>query len=563
MVTVVLAVSFAAPLAFCAGEKNAQEDAFVPMSYLQKIQWRDSQSAESEVITIANHTSQVLRFDRPVVRVAVSDPDICDLIFVGADDILVNAKKIGKANLIAWDQDGNVATYGLQSSLDVERLDKIIHRIDEKAQVRIVPFNNTVAVYGSAETSLKLRQIQDAVKAFDEKSLNYMSIHEPKQVLLEVRFAEVNRTLADKFKFDLMSISRWGPLGISAGQTGGMAAGSSGGAFIPKGNVWDFGNMMTQNPTQSVTDIFWGYYNRRYYIQPYLQWLEQKGVLTIMARPNLIAKEGEESNFEVGGEYPVPVASSNGEIQIGFKKYGTNMKFTPEILDGGVIRLKLRAEVSQIDTSTTVTTGGVSVPGITQRIQSTVVELKEDQTLVIGGILNQKVDKVHRTTPFLSNLPVVGRLFTADSVSRTDIELLIVITPHIAQSVELNDNKTFYSDPKVIKESTRVFAPPFANERADSVDNVVMQNEPREDRGMVWNEKKSADVFAESLAKRMGDQAEEPERSWGWKSQKAKVITREGADVRRIPEKVVYDDKSNTVDPTAKTKVLQNPLVHN
>lgn len=224
--------------------------------------------------------------------------------------------------------------------------------------------------------------------------------------------------------------------------------------------------------------------------------------------------------------FPRSFRSSPPLFQVEYKEYGTNMTFTPEILEGGIVRLKLKAEVSAIDKSTTVTAAGISVPGTTKRAQRTVVELRENETLVIGGILTQSVSRHHQKTPFFSDIPLLGRLFTEDDITQNDIELLIVITPHIVHAMSLDEKKDFY-DAKAVESATRTLAPPHPNEIGNTIDGLIVQKEPREQTKSEfkswWNEKSSADQFAETVAQRFEEKKPESERSWGWKSQPSRT----------------------------------------
>lgn len=429
----------------------------------------------SSTVKITKDTTHVLRFNRDIARVAVSNPAICDITNAGARDILVNAKDAGDANLIVWDKDNNVATYQLSTSLNMERLRALLSGIDPTANISVIPFNKTVAVYGTAATSVKLKQIQDAAKAFDEKVICFVSLRESKQVLLEVRFAEVDRNQNKDFKFDVQGVTRFWAFGNITGQTGALSeAGES--VYSAEHAVVEYETLQSGLGVQSVGNLFFPFVSRSLWLTPYLNFLESKNILRVIARPNLLAKEGEEASFLVGGEYPIPTTSTTSGTTITYKDYGTSLKFTPEVLENDVLRLKVAAEVSELDTTTSVTSGGVSVPGLTKRNQSTIAELSANESLVIAGIITQRITKNNRKTPYLGDVPVLGRLFNADEYERADVELIVVITPHLVRPLKLEEKKEFYK-PEDVREAIKVIAPPYSDKAADSIDRMIVGGE--------------------------------------------------------------------------------------
>lgn len=485
-----LCLMAAASLSFAENDLNILEtsqegsqDLFRAVRY---IRWNEDGTLKSETIAIKRDTSQVFRFERPIIRAAISNPAICDITTAGERDILINAKEAGVVNLIVWDQNDNVATYSIDVTLDIKKLQNILRNIDPAADIKIIPFNRTAAIYGTTETSVKLKQMTDAAKAFDEKSLMYVKIRDPKQVLLEVRFAEVKRVGNKDFKLDLDTIFD---------------------SFLEKDSVFHITSLTGQNATISGDSTFAGLTqsqalaadseevvpdgvtstsgnlglrfinNRGALIFPVLKWLESKNLLKIIARPNLVAKDGEEAHFLVGGEFPVPTTSVTG-VSITYREFGNDLKFTPEILDNGIIRLKITSIISELDFSTTVTSGGTTVPAILKKQYSSVSELMDNETLVIGGFMSQKVNKVVRKMPILGDLPILKTLFKAEEYSRTDNELLVIITPHLIKPMKLDEGKIFF-DEKKIKEAVRQFTPEYPDVTGDTINTLFNQEEER------------------------------------------------------------------------------------
>jgi hypothetical protein len=185
----------------------------------------------------------------------------------------------------------------------------------------------------------------------------------------------------------------------------------------------------------------------------------------------------------VGGEYPIPTSSGNNGTTISYKEFGTKMTFKPEMLNGDIIRLNIAAEVSEIDTSTTVTSGGVSVPGLSKRQEKTVSEMKDNETLVIGGLISQKVTKVHRKTPVLGDVPVFKILFNADTYDYTEVELILIVTPHIVKPFDTGENKKYFDVDKV-KTGITMMEHADGEKQANTIADIFLQGEPLMQRKM-------------------------------------------------------------------------------
>jgi pilus assembly protein CpaC len=167
--------------------------------------------------------------------------------------------------------------------------------------------------------------------------------------------------------------------------------------------------------------------------------LEQKGVARSLAEPNLVALSGDTASFLAGGEYPIPVPGSLGTVTIDYKKYGVGLAFTPTVLSGGLINMKIEPEVSQLDFSHTVTIAGLAVPPLIVRRASTTVELRDGQSFVIGGLLQSVGQNAISQMPWLGDMPVLGALFRSASYQKNETDLAIIVTPRLVQPARPGD----------------------------------------------------------------------------------------------------------------------------
>ncbi len=427
-----------------------------PVRYLQ---WTGYDQQKNETLYIVTGTSQVFRFDRPIARISISRPEICDALPLGTQEILMHAQGVGRMNLIIWDTQYNTTSYNLISIIDIDQLREILMGIDPKAELKILPYNDSVAIFGTTTNSQTLTQINEAAAKIQGGIQSFVEIKNPKQILLEVRLAEVNRTASEDFGINTLSvITRNG-----------------------KNNSFGFGEAFA-TVTDPNFDINFATVNNEYNVS--LQWLVDKGIAKIVARPNLLAKDGQEASFFVGGEFPIPTYSQNaGDVYISvtYKDYGTKLTFTPRVINNDVINLQITTELSEIDESHTVKIAdSVSpIPGTLNRTHKTVAELKDNEMLVIGGMVTQRIGETHTKIPILGDIPMIEKFFKGTTYNRTDLDLLVIIVPHLVTPFQAA-NKKEYASPETAKKAEKsvgVFAGPYVDHQADTMREVITQDE--------------------------------------------------------------------------------------
>lgn len=444
---------------------------------LKYVAWPVDEEKPAVTLKLIQNTSQVLRFDRPVIRIAISDPEVCDIETLSSQELLIYAKKQGKVSLIVWDENYSIAAFSLETTADTAKLEEMLRGIDPWGSYQILPFKETLIVHAQTDTQEKVKRIEDAVTAFDEKAVHVVRVRKPKLILLEVRFAEIDRKSNLDFGIDTQFIGGKWNFGTYAGRNSPSETDSDGDAFTAEHSKRSTFPLLY--PTSSGTsDIYASFIDKKRYFAPYLQWLEQKNILKLIARPNLLTKDGEAAKFIVGGEFPIATTSFQG-INVEYKEFGNIVEFTPEILENELIRLKVKAEVSELDFTNTIVLAGSTIPSILKRNQETVAVLKADETLVIGGMITQRISQVTRKIPILGDIPGIRNLFRRKVNSRQDVELLIIITPHLVSPFEMGPKKEYYNAEKIemLKEAVRVHAPDYAEDQADTINQLITQEE--------------------------------------------------------------------------------------
>ncbi|MGA2567130.1 MAG: type II and III secretion system protein family protein, partial [Pseudolabrys sp.] len=275
-------------------------------------------------------------------------------------------------------------------------------------------------------------------RQFSPEIINTVAVMSPQQVMLEVRFVELSRTAGRELGVQWNVFNKYATANIGSQQPAGnlpIPAPTSA-SNIPAGEVaagvlsgaspfgFALGRIISGGTTIDVA----------------LNALEQKGLARSLAEPNLVALSGDTASFLAGGEYPIPVAGSFGQVTVDYKKYGVGLAFTPTVLSRGLINLKIEPEVSQIDTTHTVSVStGVAVPALIVRRASTTIELRDGQSFMIGGLLQTNNQNQIDQLPWLGSVPVLGTLFSSKSYQQNQTDLAIIVTPHLVRPTRPGD----------------------------------------------------------------------------------------------------------------------------
>ena len=367
-------------------------------------------------IILALNKSRVLALEHPFAKALVGNAEIADVLPMSGNSIYILGKKAGTTNLTLYDRGQNlVAVIDVTVGPDAEALGQQITVLMPAEHVGLRVANGALILSGTVSNAVVAQRIVALAEAFAAgKVVNMMSLGSPQQVMLEVRFSEMQRTTAEEL--GIRSISMNGS---------GSFAGNSGDA----------------TPTDSFATVSGHFGIGGINLNLALDALEQKGLVRTLAQPNLIAMSGETASFLAGGEFPVPVATSAvvagtvPTITVEFKEFGVRLAFTPTVLEGGIINLVIQPEVSSIDTTASIRLSNIQIPGLRTRRAKTTLELRDGQSFAIAGLLESTFSDTARQVPLLGNIPLFGALFRSVSYQRGETELVIVVTPRLVSSV--------------------------------------------------------------------------------------------------------------------------------
>lgn len=393
----------------------------------------------------------VIRIPEPVVRAAVANPDIADIVVLNSDEIMINARSQGATNLIIWYDTGVFNNYDLLVGVDHSKLEETInHIIDGSGNVRVFDSNDSIVLKGNVKDVSTYDKVEKIAQAYmgggDAGNIvNFVEIEQNEQILLEVRFIEVNLTLSKKFGFDMLTLFDNFAGYSFVGQTQ-ETLNSDSTTTLKNGRI--------------SADLFGASSNEQYNavwsagsvaINTVIDDLKTQGVLKVIANPNLVAQNNEEASFLVGGEFPV-VSVSDTNLNTEYKDFGIKLNFVPTITERGTIRLKIAPEVSQLDfTTAAVTVNNALIPALKTRKTETTVELRDAKSLVISGLLSKTENNSRGTSSPLSRLPFLGNLFSTHSVVGEEVDLLVIVTPHIVNPMDFGQEKEFYNEDEVKK----------------------------------------------------------------------------------------------------------------
>lgn len=370
----------------------------------QTVRVIDGDSAST--LRVPMNRAVVVETERSFAELSIANPGIADISTLSDQSIYVLGKAPGRTTLTILGVDG-----GLMSNVEVqvtpdiaefrERLRQILP--NEKIEVRTA--NDGIVLSGTVSTPARLdAAFQLAQRYAPERVSNLMSVGGTQQVMLKVRFAEMQRGVGK---------SLGGSVRIN-GSRGSLATGS----FATPTASSPAGQLGFRIGGGSLT------------AQVLLEALETQGMARTLAEPNLTALSGQEASFLAGGEYPIPVLE-DGNVTIQYKPFGVELEFTPRVLDDNVINLALDAAVSSLDGTNTVSIGGTVVNAFRRRETQTTVELRDGESFAIAGLLEDDFRANSTAVPWLSELPILGALFRSANYQRSQTELVIIITVHL------------------------------------------------------------------------------------------------------------------------------------
>jgi pilus assembly protein CpaC len=373
-------------------------------------------------VVVTSGRSTVVATDFDVTRIAITNAEIADAVVVQPREILVDGKKSGTVSLIVWGRDTR-RQYDIVVEPAITALEQHLQALFPGEAIAVSVSDEAIVLSGLVSSTAVMLRAGEIAASSSAKSklINMLQVpggSESQQVMLQVRFAEVNRKALTELGVNLFANRD---------------------RFAARSTTQQFSAPILddQKPGGMVFSDFLNlfFFDKKEGIGAVVKALESKGGFQSLAEPNLIAYNGQEASFLAGGEFPIPIVqggSSNNAVTVVFKEFGVRLNFTPTIA-GDLIRLKVRPEVSSLDFSNGITLQGFRIPALTTRRAETDVELRDGQSFAIAGLLDNVRQDDTAGIPILSKLPIIGVLFKSKAERKEETELMVLITPRLVR----------------------------------------------------------------------------------------------------------------------------------
>ena len=394
--------------------------------------------SEGQALHIFVGKSVVINLQTPVTRILSSNPAVIETLATSPTQVVVEGKAPGASSLILWDTSGHSQMLDVTVDVNVASLRTTLEQTYPGQQVTVQSDGAHLILTGTVSDPKIAEEIGKMAASYSAgvvNSLTVAPVHE-QQILLEVKFAEVDRTKLQQLGFNFFSTGAANTIGTVSTQqfspptlsSAGSSSGGSGGAVTSSSvTLSDLLNVFAFRPDLNLGAT--------------IRDLEGKSVLQILAEPNLLALNGQKASFLAGGEFPVPVVQggqSVGVVTIQFRPFGVRLEFTGYVGKDDVIRLHVQPEVSTLDFSNAAIISGFTVPALSTRRAETEIELKNGQSFGIAGLLDNRAQVQLSKIPGIGDIPILGNLFKSHTISRSNSELVVLVTPHVVDPVKLN-----------------------------------------------------------------------------------------------------------------------------
>jgi len=378
--------------------------------------------------------SIVIDYPADISRISTSNPEIVDASPVTGREVLVHGKSFGTVTLVVWSKAGQRNFYNITVEQNLEPLRKLLKDTFPKEDIHVQSSRESLSLTGRVSTKDSSDRATALATPFAKTVVNNLQISAPaveKQILLRVKFAELDRTAETQFGINLLSTGATNTIGsVTTGQFAGPSLQSVGGGQPATFSISDALNIFAFRPDLNFGTL--------------IKALQAQNILQILAEPNLVTTSGKEASFLVGGEFPIPVlqgGANSGAVTIQFREFGVRLTFNPVATDNSTIRLYVKPEVSSLDYSNALSFNGFTIPALSSRKMETNIELGEGQSFVIAGLIDNRLTETVNRIPGLSSLPILGNLFKSKDVKRQNTELIVLVTPEMTMPLAPGEAK--------------------------------------------------------------------------------------------------------------------------
>ncbi len=394
--------------------------------------------AGPEEVRLTVGKSIVIDYPADIARISTSNPDIVDASPVTSREVLLHGKSLGTVTLVVWSKTGQRNFYNINVEQNLEPLRQLLKDTFPKEDIHVQSSRDSLAITGRASSKDVADRAAALASPFGKTIVNNLQLPiapVEKQILLRVKFAELDRSTSSQFAINL----------VSTGATNTIGRITTGGAAAPTPSSISGGSGLAANSAFSITDALNIFaFRPDLNLGALLKALQQQNLLQMIAEPNLVTTNGKEASFLVGGEFPVPVlqgGANSGAVTIQFREFGIRLTFNPVVTPNNTLRLYVKPEVSSLDFSNAVSLNGFTIPALATKRMETNIELGDGQSFVIAGLMDNDVTETFAKIPGLASLPILGNLFKSKQVNKDKTELVVLVTPEITMPLQPGDAK--------------------------------------------------------------------------------------------------------------------------
>ncbi|HWC95897.1 MAG TPA: pilus assembly protein N-terminal domain-containing protein [Candidatus Sulfopaludibacter sp.] len=392
-----------------------------------------AQTGKGHELTLIEGRGHLLQFQRDITTLVVSEPKIADAIVVSPREVMVNAKGVGTTTVVVWESGSDPVQYEVvvtKDNSDWELFTKTLRESAGASAIGVSGNAETIVLTGAVKSAEESKRLAGLAQSRSKSVINLLQVPPPaelRQILLQVKFAAVDRVALSQIGFNLFSTN---PKAIGSLSTEQFPA--------PRFSALQPANAASTVNFSDLLNLF--AFRPDLNVGATIKALQERNLLQILAEPNLMALEGKDASFLAGGQFPFPTITTTPTggatapvVTVQFKPFGVKLDFTPTITSSGAIDLKVAPEVSSLDFANAVTLQGFLIPAISQRRVETEVLLKDGESFAIAGLIDNRVQETVDKFPGIGNLPIIGRFFSSRSTQKSTDELLVVITPHFVR----------------------------------------------------------------------------------------------------------------------------------
>lgn len=379
----------------------------------------------SSALDVPMNRAVIVESDVPFGELSIANPGIADVSVLSDRTIYVLGKEPGRTTLTVLTADGRLITnVEIHVSPDMAEFKERLTQILPGENIEVRTANDGIVLSGTVSSMARLDRALDLANRYaPDRVSNLMSVGGTQQVMLKVRFAEMQRSVSKALSssLSLSGTALNNDLNITGGTGGTVGQGGINNSLN--------GNVPSLNSNNGA--VLFGFGAGGLEVGILLEALESRGVVRSLAEPNLTALSGQQATFLAGGEYPVPVSNADGNVTVEYKPFGVELNFIPRVVDGDIINLELVAAVSAIDPSNSFQANGFAINAFSRRETSTTVEMRDGESFAIAGLLSDDFTDLNGQVPWIGDVPILGALFRSAEYTRRQTELVIIVTPHL------------------------------------------------------------------------------------------------------------------------------------